>query len=805
MQFKVGRTLHFYYLSILVITLAGFSVGVKYFWDNGPFNSDNMNATYEASIHFDELKKRNPIKGVELLVEADRSRDAVTKLTSLEKRTQILSRQYSLDSFNNFRVSLKQSKGLLNELISYPQMANVILVLSNKVSSFESFVVQNRWRTLSRISKRAKARMTGRALQSPGFYSSSKLSSLYRLTVKDIENMEQVTKNSVLAAGDKQVILTKLETLNTELSMLKRYIASLDNFQGSYKTLSKRYSTWFQELAPEIALNEITREQKSKTLAFGFLGMGAFLLLGLIGGIFLHKKTTVAATKRWEGQALKLFQDGLIPLENRVNMNGASSEFIQEFERCREYFHKRISFGSVFQEAVPFSSILLDSNLNVSWANDLFYEHWSVEDTHHNGGSVSWDYLQQFTNLGEDDPVLMAHNQGIAGIYQIQVRRDDSSERLPYEMYVSPVEYSGQKRIMIFFYPLRSLEETIANQTKSIVGPIGNTLEAFMQDRFDLKMKEKLSKDFEVAGIGELFEKLISFRGRIEDRNNEYLAEINNLERSLEEQMDLVSDLEAFSMRKQNLSNDIKSDFESSKNAIVHIIDLRYELESLFNNAQNLTRNLIKQEAALLVGSEKATEVIQENLKAFASVNDTKNEFKDFRNSIDELRARLNQSLEQTMVFMKKEGLDPKLESSISRIRLEMKGVDKALQGFAKVTRKLDVGLSKMEMIVERSDLPDNTKCVDTLTKIKQDLDNSTFEFGRITRSGQKTDDLVVDSLKNLFNSFSLMNDFDKNSAALIESYREEEMQQNVVFVEDVQVQPNSLDQQDRSNLGHEV
>jgi hypothetical protein len=788
MQFKVGRTLHFYYLSILIITLAGFGVGVKYFWDNGPFNSDNLNATYEASIHFDELKKRNPIKGVELLVEADRSREAIAKLTSLEKRTEILSRQYSLDSFNNFRVSLKQSKSLLNELISYPQMANVILVLSNKVSSFENFVVQSRWRTLTRISRRTKARMTGRALQSPGFYSSHKLSTLYRLTVKDIDNMEKVTTSSVLSESDKQVILTKLKTFSTELSMLKRYISSLKNFQGSYKTLSKRYSIWFQELAPEITLSEITREQKNKTLAFGFLGMAGFLLLGLLGGVLLDRKTALAAAKRWEGQSLKLFQDGLIPLENRVNMTGASSEFVQEFEKCREYFHKRISFGSVFQEAVPFSSILLDSNLNVSWANDLFYEHWSVEDTHHNGGSVSWDYLQQFTNLGEDDPVLMAHHQGIAGIYQIQVRRDDSSECLPYEMYVSPVEYSGQKRIMIFFYPLRSLEETIANQTKSVVGPISNTIEAFMQDSFDLKMKEKLFKDYEVAGIGELFNKLMAFREKIEKGNNEYLAEIGNLEKSLDEQMDLVGDLEAFSMRKQNLSNDIKSDFENSKNAIVHIIDLRYELESLFNNAQNLTRNLIKQEAFLLEGSEKAAEIIQENLKAFSSVNDTKNEFKNFRDSIDELRARLNQSLEQTMLFMKKEGLDPKLEASISRIRMEMKGVERALQGFGKVTRKLDVGLSKMEMIVERSDLPNNQKCVDSLVKIKQDLDDSTFQFGRITRSGQKTDDLVVDSLKNLFNSFSLMNDFDKNIASLIEKYREEELQQNVVFVEDSEV-----------------
>ena len=72
-------------------------------------------------------------------------------------------------------------------------------------------------------------------------------------------------------------------------------------------------------------------------------------------------------------------------------------------------------------------------------------------------------------------------------------------------MYVSPVEYSKQKRIMIFFYPLRSLEETITNQMKATVGPIRNTLEALNTNSFTDDLKMKLSKDFDVAGIGELF------------------------------------------------------------------------------------------------------------------------------------------------------------------------------------------------------------------------------------------------------------------------------------------------------------
>lgn len=794
MSLKASRSLQIYYVIILSLAITAFGTGVKYFWDNGPFNVENLNAAFEASLHFDELKNKKSLQGVKSLVGQDRARDAIIRLNTLEKRARTLNSFNKVESFQNFNTALTQTKTNLNELISFPQMGSVILVLANKISSFESFVVQNNWRTLTRISRRMKARVSGRAIQTPGFFSRGKLRELLNVTNRDIELIKTVTTGSVLSQGDKQNIIAKTRTFATELNMLTRYIRSLENFSGSFRTLDTRYKKWFEDVAPQITLTKIKMEKDTRTMAFALLGLGGFLFFALGGGILFFGRVRRKEQQELEATILKRVQDGIFPLENKLSDFGASEDFKREFERCREYYHKRVSFGTVFQEAVPFSSVLLDSNLNVSWANDLFYDHWNLSETHREGSSISWDFLQQYTNLGEDDPVLMAHNQGIAGIYNIQVKDPKTDECLPYEMYVSPVEYSGQKRIMIFFYPLRSLEETMSNQTKAIVGPIRRTLDAFGDHAFSPEVQERLQKDYEVAGIGELFEKFKSFYSNTENAKSDLMAEIQNLENAINDQIKLISDLEALDNRVLSLSNESKGNFEKAKSALIYNIDLRYELESLYNGTQNLCKSLLREERYLVESCFTSQNIIQENQKALESVNKTKDEFKHLKNSIDELRARLNQSLEQTVLFMKREGNDPKLESSISKVRLEMKGVEQVLQGFNSVLRSLDVGLGKMALISEQAEAPNLEEVKKNFDEIQQQIEDATFEFGRISRSGQKTDELVVESIKELYEGFSLQRELNENALSLIEEHRDDEPQKEVIFTEEESFSLESLE-----------
>lgn len=803
MQLKASRNLQVYYVIFSLIIIGVFSGGAKYFWDHGPFNLENLNQSFESSMHFEQIKKDETLDKVGILVDRDRARDAMRAINILEKRTKILTDQGKTESWYKFDSSLKKTKTHINNLISYPQMKDVISVLSGKISSFEGFVVLNNWRTLTRISNRVKARLSRKAMSSPNFYSEEKLALLQRLISRDVELMEKVTLGSVLSEQDKQAIVAKLSTLATELEMLEKYTKELDEFHKSFKNVKNEYKAWILDIAPEITLAKLKMERNTKTMAFALLGFGVFLLLGFMISLLVYSRVKKKEQKELEFLILKSIKDGLIPLRSKFEDEGLSEDFKREFDKYREYFHKRVSFGTVFQEAVPFSSVLLDSNLKVSWANDLFYEHWNLKETHREASSITWDFLQQYTNLGEDDPVLMAHNQGVAGIYQIQVKNPRTNESLPYEMYVSPVEYSQQKRIMIFFYPLRGLEETMTNQIKAIVGPIKKTLDGFGEDSLNGSLSEKLNKDFEVAGIGDLFDSFQSQYDRFQRIREDLYEEINLLESALNDQTKLISDIEGLVSSKLDTFERVQVDFEKAKKSIVTNIDIRYSFENVLNSLVDVSKRILQEKQKLLVVTEKGVNVLNESGKAFSNIQGTKEEFKHIIEQMNELRARLNQSLEQTLLFMKKDGIDPKLESSINKVRLEMRGIEQALQNFNKVMRGLDVGISKLMMITEQAELPNISSIHHSVREFKNTIDNLIFDFEKMTGEGASSDEQVVNSLKSLYSANQKNHKIDLEQDHLICEFRREENLE-VVFEEHMFEEMPILDESEEV-LTHQI
>lgn len=752
MELRLNRGLQNYYFVVLTLTIILGSLGVKYLWDNGPLNVANITGVYEASIQMDELKAKNDVEGVRKLIEVDRVRDAIKRLERLSNDTRKLSQMKSLDAHDDLENSLDNVKKSLSVLLASPEISNVISILENKVSNFETYVVQNGWRTLTRMSRRIQARLSPGRLRTPGFFRYGPLKSLHSEISKDLSNMEEITNNSVLSRQDKQDIVTKLKTFSTELDMIEKYVSGLNRFNDSYKSFEVTYQNWFKEIEPEISLKKINMEKNSRHLIFGLIGIIGFLALSLITGFFVYKSNQKGIKKEVEYFGQKLIEDELLPIDSKASIH-MTRDFRKEFDRLREYVHKRMSFGTVFQEAVPFSSILLDSNLKMVWANNLFYQHWNFEPN--KDEFVSWDYLQQYTNLGDDDPVLMALNEGIAGIYQIQIKERTSDETLPYEMYVSPVEYAGQKRIMIFFYPLRSLEETITNQTRSIVSPIVKTLDALTSSNYGNEFKDKSFKDFEVAGITEVFNKFETYFDFVNQQKNGLLAEIEQLEGNLYDQYKLVDDLDVVFGKSTKAATQTMSDFSQAKNAIIHTIDLRYDLEKAYSGVITTAKSILKEESSLLERSRKASNVIEENTRAFTTVSKMRDDFKNVKTMVEDLRGKLSQSVEQTLIFMKRQGGDPRLEQSLGRIRLEMKGIEKVLSSFGDVVRNMDVGLSKCQMIIEESPVPNFMDFQEKLEKAREEIESYSFELGRISRSGERADTEVVESVRKLYDSFS--------------------------------------------------
>lgn len=752
MSFSFARSVHTYYLAILSCLVVALGLGIYFYWEKGPANIENVTNIYEATLKIDEMKEKKEIQAIIKAANTDRVREAVRLMDVLKNETKSLQELAPVDSYGQLSESLERTLNSLDDLLAYPEQSTVVVVLSNKINNYEEFVSTNNWRTLTRISRRMQAKVSSDQIKSSDFFSYNKLQSLTRSLNQDVQRMESVTKNSILANADKALILKNIRSMQTELEMMANYTQGLGVFQNKASSLNESYAQWFSEIEPAISLKRIEFERASQNILFAFLALMAFILSSVAIGFWVYAKSKKTAQRQWERSIVKTVRDGLIPLEGGIP-EGFSHDFEDEMEKYRGYIHKRMSFGTIFQEAMPFSSILLDSNLNVVWANSLFYDHWQMEVPKGLEEGVTWDFLQQFTNLGDDDPVLQAVKENLAGIYHIQIRKGEGEAR-PFEMYVSPVEYAGQKRIMIIFYPLASLEQTLTDQTRSLVGPINRSLEALMSGQYNTSFKQKIEKDFDIAGIPHIHEKFIQYNQFVLQQKTGLLNEIERLESHSEEQAQTLKSLRDEVEDHKQIQRNVMGCFNEVKEDIINTVELRNKVEEIYHNTANASKILLREEMDLLDVSKNVGELLEENVKAFETVSHVRDDFKELKFNLENSRKHLLQLLDQTLVFQKNEGINTRMEEGLVRVKSEVKQFDKLLQHFTKVSTQLDVGLSKVSMILENNEAPDLSGIENSFYRSRDNIENDLYDVKVLIDEGEAKDEQMIHSLKMLFETF---------------------------------------------------
>mgnify|MGYP003645566364 CR=1 FL=1 len=761
MSTRTGKSVQFYYVSILFVTMLALVAGSWWFWSKGPSHGSKVAEVFEAGLMMDRLSDSKNINEVEMLVASDQVRQAVKKLAALESDAQTISRVADVDPSLKLKESSEKLREQMHKLIEYPELSSIFLVLANKMSTFENFVVQNQWRTLTRLSRRVNARLEPAKLRSPGFFQYSKLVQTVGGVREDVSQMKQVTTGSVLSQNDKNSILNRLSTMDSELDMLGKYVDSYQTFMPAFTTYKNEWNLWTTQASPSLAKLRLEQERVSQWILYGVIGLFSFLMCAAVVGVTLNRRENKKASKAWEHETVQLLRDRLLPTDGSESKKW-SRDFALEFSKYREYVHKRMSFGTIFQEATPFGAFLLDSNLGLVWANNLFWKCWNLETQNESESNVSWDYLQGFTNLGEDDPVLLALKQGIAGIYQIQIKAQGQEETAPYEMYVSPVDYAGQKRVMIFLYPLHTVEESLAQQTKSVVGPAIKALESIAAREFEGEGKTRLESQFVSAGIEDLFGQFDQFNMNLSDRIESLEGEIAYLRSELDSSRGLVQTAKEKSIDSVATIDQAVNSFEKVKDSLISSIDYRYELERLYSDTVTTAKALFKDEEQLLNGAMSVNELLGENQKATTSVAKVREQLRDIKTQFDEGRSRLSQSVDQALVFAKRDESGGSFEAPLHKIRGEARAFDQAQTGLGQALKSLDVSLSKMEMILDDHKAPDFSGLKRNFEEARARIESDMFKVGKLGREGEMTDERVVGSLKTLFA------DFQKSRATLL-------------------------------------
>lgn len=750
MRFTMNRTLQYYYVLALVGGVSLFSYGTYHYWKQGPLNVEYVSALYEGTSLVDDVKKRNDVEELKKYVDGDRIKDALNVLERMDGDLKELEKIKAIDEESSFNTNYQKVKASVSSLSTQPELTTILTSVSGKISQFENFVIEKKWPTLSKMATNLRIKTSPSKIISGGLYNFDKTSNLIASINNDLEAMSNFTQSTGLAQDIKMAILNRIQVLKNETVQLDRYVEEHNKFNKIFKDFNGDYQKWFKQVEPEIALRKLEFEKNSQYILFS---IAIFVLGGTVAigfGVWLNTWSDKQNSKNVEKTILNVVQHSLIPTEGKLH-DVYSTEFVNEFERYRDFVHKRMTFGSIFQEALPFPGLLLDSNLNLIWANHHFYKTWQLDNFDEKTETLTWDFVQRFTNLDDQSSLMNALRLNHSGIIPIQVRPATSDDGgMPFEMYVSPVEYSGQKRIMIIFYPLNAIEENLKIQKNSIVEPTVMALNAIHNDNFSPELQTKISAELDFAGSKEIFDSLKSVHDIKLRERNELNAEIERLDDLLSKTLNTMSDM------RKNLVSNLETQrmsvdkFNQLKNAFGILLDTRDQLEEQMRMISMSTRELFKDQSKMITTVESSEKMVSDYTKSMKLIAEVKSQFKGIRSEVDDFRMRMIQLLDQLLIFQTADSDNSKIEQFLGKMKFEIKSFDRVLNQLAEVGTQMDVQLTKIEMMNESRSVIELQPLKERFDQVKASFENVQFATSKTSQVSHMKDDEMVQALKTL-------------------------------------------------------
>ena len=739
----------FYQFSLVFIILSTLGV-LFYFWKMGFIDGSRGKELYQASYIVDTYENKDILGEVKNLVWSENSKLALEKLNRIEKELGGVNAQITVKSYSVFKDDLQKLKTSIANLISFSKVDNVVDVFRDKMDKFYVYVQQNQWRTLTRMSDRIFSQISGHI-------GKEQIKTLTKSIERDFETMLKVTNNSILSRADKAEISSRISHLMIEIEMLKKYIDERSFFEQLFNQTKKSKKKWTSDLTPELTIQKLEIDQMGKYYLFGLLaltGVGTILFsLGLLYTTHQNKKAKV----QFEDFVQEMINENILE-DKPFQSNEYSHEFESYIHNISHYIQKRMSFGSIFQDAMPFSSILLDHNLKVQWANKQFCEDWLIDEDEMKKDYMTWDFLSKLTNLGHDDPVLEALKHGVAGIYQVKTKPNDNSMTRAFEMFVAPVKYQNEKKVMLFFYDLSNLEQTIQDQAVSIVSPVRRSLEQLLNNTM-LNEENDLSYEFSIAGIEDINSSFLELAKRTENERQSVASEINTLQAQIQELTNHQDYLYEQLNLQFGLSQDGAGVLKTFKDNVIGLSELSHKLSGQLTKAQEIIYTNIN---ALNVSSEKinssrnmALEVV-ELLPKFETV---KEELRHYKALVYEHKVKISTDLITLKASMQKNRSDmsdrvyhnyEQICDRYNKLELNLDESDKRVSQLELLISKLGMlGTASSEKLKEMNTEYEAHQILVSGQEAKQ-LQRATQEASQIIEQSEVE---IVDNLKVLFGS----------------------------------------------------
>lgn len=620
-----------------------------------------------------------------------------------------------------------------------------LVELTNNINQFNEYTTQKNYPTLSRVSARMKMRsllqMDSKALENAIFSYS-----------KDIEFMLTTVKTSNLSPELKNEAFLKIQGLSYSINQLageaKGKVSAEEALRNSWGYFGK-----FLDNAKNNALKNSMKDSSSfNLLFFMFLTLLVFTSLMSTWAIIEDSKTKKNARRFWESRFTELLNKVFMKDEQSADTNLFSKTFTSAIDQIHDFVQRKMNYGQMFQDTIPFPTLLIDSNLQVRWFNESMVQEWNLEEFVRQRESLTWEHFSQLTNMSSTDPVIDVIKNQHAGIFKLQVKPLTVESRpVPYQMYVTPYQIGAERLCLLFFYPLLSLEETIEMQTQSIIGPIKRTLNVMLADEYSNSFHDETRSDYEIGGIEEIHNLFKSVADKYEKISSNLLNQLSEEEIKTQDQKQLIQQVEGNIEQIKRLQAEMKDSFQSLKNSLIASFE---GIENIKENVLAFKNSVTEEEKTglqIYEHAQKLEKIFNITKEQSSVISQLKLTTKEVREAIQSHRSNSLKVVKAMMIFMEKQNNNTNpLHNTWSGMISELSKVPDFFATLDRYVQHIDLTLGKVLLKTD-----DSFKSVQNVlpSKCESKISNNIVSLTEQFSTFDQAKDIMIDNMKEVYSS----------------------------------------------------
>ena len=437
------------------------------------------------------------------------------------------------DLIEHLNVMKKEKKELLKKSVSF-------LKLSEK----------NNWPTVIKISNTIVEKISKLDLNSK----INDLNSEQDNISKDVNYILRITNVSSIDAKSKTIIKERVDSIIESLDNYKNSLAPLSLMIDQTNNLIKLLSEWNKQIESKAAGNLIVIENKEREIQNAKWTYVIFALTCILI-IYLVSYVTIKNLKKTHAEiALSTIKDGLFSNSAKSFIDEFGIDVDEQIQKYRQYMAKRISFGSVFQETIPFAAAIFKNDKRLQWQNSEFKK---LELAVENLESLFASLDIGLSVLEEEKPIFETQIDINGYSYNMFLRKSKVGDENYYVLYTIPDKLEKQKQINQKYDELLKIveEEGLISTTddfdisnpRKLIGAIKNNLtnknhENFFQTQLDDLENQVFDYHKINMDISNCCSDLNSVREEILERNNKISKNLLKIITSKENTEKLNSD-----------------------------------------------------------------------------------------------------------------------------------------------------------------------------------------------------------------------------------------------------------------------